>query len=141
MLQVEYEHRVHLQTQVMEKLAVAPDEVELSVLRFVIMRKPREVQKAPTLTIDGKAGEVQKGVIMRTAIQKTGAEIHKGLKAKLNQCGGVGQCSTCWVNVVDGMENLSERTDVEVKKGAKRPDTYRMSCQSLVNGDVTVQIP
>lgn len=120
---------------VMELLIAAPEEVELEIQRTVIVRKPKVV---PTLTIDGEAAPVERGVILRTAIRGTGAELYKGMMSKMNQCGGVGGCNLCWVDVLDGAENLSPPTDVEKRKGKKKPPTYRMSCQAVVNGDVSV---
>lgn len=35
------------------------------------------------------------------------------MMAKLTNCGGYGQCGTCIVEIVEGMENLSSRTEVE----------------------------
>lgn len=58
---------------------------------------------------------------------------------KLMNCGGYGQCGTCIVEVVEGMENLSPRTDVENRKLKRKPDSYRLACQTLVNGDVSVR--
>ncbi|MGB3496463.1 MAG: 2Fe-2S iron-sulfur cluster-binding protein [Elainellaceae cyanobacterium] len=58
---------------------------------------------------------------------------------KLMNCGGYGQCGTCIVDIVEGMENLSPRTEVEDRKLKKRPDTYRLACQTLVNGPITVR--
>lgn len=57
---------------------------------------------------------------------------------KLRNCGGYGQCGTCIVEVVEGMENLSPRTQVENKKLKKKPQNYRLACQTLVNGPVSV---
>lgn len=89
--------------QVMEKLVNAPDEVEIGVLRFVVVRRPKQEALASTLTVDGSSEGVVQGTILRTAIQDRGIELYKGVMAKMQQCGGVGQCSTCWVNVIDGM--------------------------------------
>ena len=123
----------------MELLVAAPDEVDLSVSRNVVVR--RKLVK-PTLSVDGSSVEVTQGVILRTAVQETGATVHTTLMAKMNSCNGGGQCATCWVNVVDGAENLSELTAVEKKfVGKKKPETYRLSCQAVVNGDVSVEIP
>ena len=83
---------------------------------------------------------VEKGVVMRTAIQANGLEIHKGMKAKMSSCGGVGQCASCWVQVLDGADNLSARTQNEQKRGASRPDTWRMACQACVEGPVSVDV-
>ncbi|ERN41314.1 ferredoxin [Rubidibacter lacunae KORDI 51-2] len=55
-------------------------------------------------------------------------------KGKMINCGGYGQCGTCLVEIVEGMENLSERTPVEVKRLSKRPDSFRLACQILVKG-------
>ncbi|MEQ9001615.1 MAG: 2Fe-2S iron-sulfur cluster-binding protein [Coleofasciculus sp. B1-GNL1-01] len=61
------------------------------------------------------------------------------LKGKLMNCGGYGQCGTCVVEVVEGMENLSPRTEVEQRKLKKKPESYRLACQTLVNGPVSVK--
>ena len=58
---------------------------------------------------------------------------------KMMNCGGYGQCGTCIVEIVEGMENLSPRTKVEEQKLKKRPPNYRLACQTLVNGQVTVR--
>ncbi|MEQ9553921.1 MAG: 2Fe-2S iron-sulfur cluster-binding protein [Coleofasciculus sp. G3-WIS-01] len=60
-------------------------------------------------------------------------------KGKLMNCGGYGQCGTCIVEVVEGMENLSPRTEVEQRKLKKKPESYRLACQVLVNGPVSVK--
>ncbi|WP_204104571.1 MULTISPECIES: 2Fe-2S iron-sulfur cluster-binding protein [Spirulina sp. CCY15215] len=61
------------------------------------------------------------------------------LKGKLMNCGGYGQCGTCIVEIVEGMENLSERTDVEKRKLKRKPPSYRLACQTIVNGPVSVK--
>lgn len=58
---------------------------------------------------------------------------------KMMNCGGYGQCGTCIVEIVDGIDNLSPRTEVEQRKLKKRPETYRLACQALVNGPVSVK--
>jgi len=58
---------------------------------------------------------------------------------KMMNCGGYGQCGTCVVEIVEGMENLSPRTEVENQKLKKKPDTFRLACQTLVNGPVSVK--
>jgi len=61
------------------------------------------------------------------------------LVGKMTNCGGYGQCGTCIVEIVEGMENLSPRTEVEQRKLKKKPETYRLACQTLVNGSVSVK--
>lgn len=58
---------------------------------------------------------------------------------KMTNCGGYGQCGTCIVEVVEGAENLSEKTDFEKRKLRKKPDSYRLSCQAIVNGPVSIK--
>jgi ferredoxin len=60
------------------------------------------------------------------------------LTGKLMNCGGYGQCGTCIVEISEGMENLSPRTEVENRKLRKKPESYRLACQTLVNGPVSV---
>ncbi|WP_413161521.1 2Fe-2S iron-sulfur cluster-binding protein [Capilliphycus salinus ALCB114379] len=57
---------------------------------------------------------------------------------KMMNCGGYGQCGTCIVEVVEGMDNLSPRTDAEKRILKKKPDSYRLACQTLVNGPVSI---
>jgi ferredoxin len=61
------------------------------------------------------------------------------LVGKMSNCGGYGQCGTCIVEIVEGMENLSERTEFEQRKLKKKPESYRLACQTLVNGPVSVK--
>lgn len=58
---------------------------------------------------------------------------------KLMNCGGYGQCGTCIVEVLEGMDNLSSKTEVENSKLKKYPDTYRLACQTTVNGPVSIR--
>lgn len=61
------------------------------------------------------------------------------LKGKLMNCGGYGQCGTCIIEVVDGMDNLSPRTPIENAKLKRKPETYRLACQTLVLGNVSIK--
>lgn len=60
------------------------------------------------------------------------------LGGKLRNCGGYGQCATCVVEVTQGIENLSPRTDFENRRLKRKPDNYRLACQAMVNGPVTI---
>ncbi|MEY3255455.1 MAG: hypothetical protein RLZZ29_586 [Cyanobacteriota bacterium] len=77
------------------------------------------------------------GANLRLKALENGIDIYK-LWGKMTNCGGYGQCATCIVEVTEGMENLSSRTDVEKRKFKNSPDTYRLACQTLVNGPVSV---
>ncbi|MBD2449989.1 (2Fe-2S)-binding protein [Nostoc sp. FACHB-152] len=77
------------------------------------------------------------GANLRLKAVENGIDIYK-LIGKMTNCGGYGQCGTCVVEIVEGLENLSPRTDFENRKLKKKPDNYRLACQTLVHGPVSV---
>jgi len=52
-----------------------------------------------------------------------------------NSCGGVGVCSRCKVQVVEGAANLSAPTRME---STRVSGDERLACQAVVNGDCAV---
>jgi len=111
--------------------------------------------------------EVPEGTNLRDAAIKAGVNVHQGLNGfaagvnKLVNCHGFGQCGTCRVKVLKGMENVSEMRRLErwrftipvptpLTPGGVDPlpclayigneETMRLSCQTVVNGDVEVEI-
>ena len=92
--------------------------------------------------------EVEAGSNLRTAAQKAGIEVYKGISRYLN-CLGHGMCGTCRVLVKSGMDNLSPRTVLEKINLNLHPITMlasighenemRLACQVMVNGDCTVE--
>lgn len=78
------------------------------------------------------------GTNLRQKALENGIDLYT-FKGKLTNCGGNGQCATCVVNVVEGGEHLSPRTDFEVRRLKKKPDTYRLACQAMVNGSVSLE--
>ena len=61
-----------------------------------------------------------------------------------HNCGGNCACTTCHVIVRDGAANLSEMEEDEEDKLDQAPGLTpysRLGCQSVVTGDVTVEIP
>ncbi len=77
------------------------------------------------------------GANLRQKAVQNGIDIYSW-KGKLTNCGGNGQCGTCIVEIVAGMENLSPKTDFEKRRLKKKPDNYRLACQTLVNGEVSI---
>ncbi|MBN3873733.1 MULTISPECIES: 2Fe-2S iron-sulfur cluster-binding protein [unclassified Nostoc] len=77
------------------------------------------------------------GANLRLQAMQNNIDIYT-LIGKMTNCGGNGQCGTCVVEIVEGLENLSPRTDVENRKFKKKPENYRLACQTLVNGPVSV---
>lgn len=80
---------------------------------------------------------IANGANLREKALQNGIDIYKW-RGKLINCGGYGQCGTCIVEIVSGMENLSPKTDFEARKLKKKPENYRLACQTLVNGSITI---
>jgi len=56
-------------------------------------------------------------------------------------CGGKARCSTCRVEVIEGLDNCSPRNEAEQQMGAKLglPETIRLACQTRIQGDVRMR--
>ncbi|QNI89300.1 2Fe-2S iron-sulfur cluster-binding protein [Synechococcus sp. ROS8604] len=94
----------------------------------------------PTIRFEQEGQQVGciEGANLRKAALSSGVNPYKGLN-NLNNCGGVGQCGTCVIEVLEGAQNLSPRSDVEEVYLSDRPSNYRLSCRTSVNGDVTIR--
>ncbi len=91
-----------------------------------------------TFVKENKDVVVAQGANLREKALQNGIDLYT-LKGKLMNCGGYGQCGTRIVEIIEGMENLSPKTDFELRVLKKKPETYRLACQTLVNGPVTVK--
>ena len=61
------------------------------------------------------------------------------IEGKLGNCGGAGQCSTCFISVEGGSKNsLSPLTSVEEAKLKNRPDNWRLACQTLIKSSAVI---
>ncbi len=78
------------------------------------------------------------GANLREKAIQNGVDIYT-FGGKLMNCGGYGHCGTCIVEIVEGMENLSPKTDFEQRRLKKKPASYRLACQTIVNGPVSVK--
>ena len=94
----------------------------------------------PTINFvnEDKSVTVAEGKNLRQAALENGVDIYK-LVAKMMNCGGAGQCGTCIVDVTEGSDRLSDRTTPEERKLKRKPDTYRLACQTKVMGDISVK--
>lgn len=87
---------------------------------------------------ENKEVEASLGANLRFKAQENNIDIYTFV-GKLTQCGGYGQCGTCVVDILEGGQNLSPRTAVEEKMLRKRPSSCRLACQTIVQGDVSVE--
>lgn len=102
--------------------------------------------------------EVPPGANLRTEAVKAGVNVHQGLNGvgaglnKIFNCHGLGQCGTCRVEIVKGMESTNPMGTLEKFRFRNPvPDpiaplafigheaTMRLSCRTTIHGDVEVQ--
>ena len=88
---------------------------------------------------EGRDVECYPGENLRDVALREGIELY-GLKGRLGNCNGCGQCITCFVEIVGGAgsDSLSPRTGVEDVKLKRRPENWRLACQALVQRSAIV---
>ncbi|QJD31157.1 adenylate/guanylate cyclase domain-containing protein [Methylococcus geothermalis] len=59
----------------------------------------------------------------------------------LHQCGGQARCTTCRIQILDGLSNVSPPSPLEKKVASERgwDEFTRLACQTHVHGDVVVR--
>lgn len=116
----------------------------MPIIKFIKEKKEIEVPVGANLRKEALLA----GVNPHSILNGMGAALSKAI---LN-CHGLGQCGTCRVKIVKGMENTSPMGIIEkIRFHNPIPDplpalayvgneaTLRLSCQTLVNGDIEVE--
>lgn len=101
------------------------------------VQKPAFLSANIKFVEEGKEVVAASGANLRFKALENGVDLYT-FAGKMMNCGGYGQCGTCVVEITEGMENLSPRTEVEERKLKKRSANCRLACQVLVNGPVSV---
>jgi ferredoxin len=130
---------------VMELIVGAPETVELQLLvKGPETEEPMEFAEGTVVEIkvkqDGKPDLVMNAKVgdnLRQTLLDNGFEVYQGLKQKLGNCGGAGQCTFCAVDFVES-EGWLERSDYEDKKLRKNPDA-RLACLNSIQGPATIR--
>eukprot|EP00566_Odontella_aurita_P016398 CAMPEP_0113538360 /NCGR_PEP_ID=MMETSP0015_2-20120614/7321_1 /TAXON_ID=2838 /ORGANISM="Odontella" /LENGTH=248 /DNA_ID=CAMNT_0000437923 /DNA_START=135 /DNA_END=881 /DNA_ORIENTATION=+ /assembly_acc=CAM_ASM_000160 len=95
-----------------------------------------------TITViqDGKETPVQAkvGDNLRKTLLENKIELYRGLKKKLGNCGGGGQCTYCAVDFVKS-EGWAERSEYEEGRIGKYP-TARLACMNNIMGPATIRV-
>ena len=87
---------------------------------------------------EGRDVECYPGENLREVALREGIELY-GIKGKLGNCGGCGQCITCFVDVEGSSPGaLTAQTAVEEQKLRRRPQSWRLACQTLVEQSLVV---
>jgi len=87
----------------------------------------------PDKVIQAKVGDN-----LRKTLLDNKVELYRGLKKKLGNCGGGGQCTFCAVDFVDS-EGWQARSDYENGKISKFP-TARLACLNNIQGPATIRV-
>lgn len=92
------------------------------------------VFRVPKIQVEGReAFEVAEGTKLVLGLEDNGVDI-------LHRCGGNLRCTTCRVEVLEG--DAGQQSEAERAKLSEKgfdPDSYRLSCQIRVPGDLTVR--
>jgi ferredoxin len=117
-----------------------PETEEAVVEEAVIQESTKPVFQSASINFvkEGKEVVAAQGANLRMKAIENQVDLYT-FSGKMMNCGGYGQCGTCIVEIVEGIENLSPRTAFEDRKLKKKPASYRLACQALVNGAVSVK--
>ncbi len=93
----------------------------------------------PTVTFRGEAIECERGAILRDVLAAAGLSPHNG-RSNVANCRGHGSCGTCAVAVSGAVSDPTRRERMRLSVPPHDPDGgLRLSCQTRVDGDVTVE--
>ncbi|CAA3014262.1 photosynthetic NDH subunit of subcomplex B 3, chloroplastic-like [Olea europaea subsp. europaea] len=121
-----------------ETTATSPVEKPEIELEF-IGPKPGADGKPPVDRAKAISGEK----LLRNIMLDNNIELYAAY-GKVMNCGGGGSCGTCIVEIIDGKDLLNERTNTELRYLKKKPEPWRLACQTIVgnkenSGKVVVQ--
>lgn len=82
--------------------------------------------------------EVDTETDLRTALRAAKVDLYT-IRGKMSNCGGNASCGFCVIDVLEGAGNTNGLGMREERLLAKKPDTYRLACQTRIHGPVTVR--
>lgn len=91
------------------------------------------IQDGAETQIQGRVGDNLRKTLLDNKI-----EVYRGLKQKLGNCGGAGQCTFCACDFVES-QGWSERSDYEDGRLAKSPNA-RLACLNNIQGPATINM-
>jgi len=90
----------------------------------------------PDIILNAKVGDN----LRKTILNNKEIELYRGLKKKLGNCGGGGQCGFCAVELIDEEGCWGERSDYEKQKiGKKESEKCRLACMNNIAGPAVVR--
>ena len=110
--------------------SAAPTEPQFAVGETVIITV---IQDGAETQIQGRVGDN-----LRQTLLDNNIEVYRGLKKKLGNCGGAGQCTFCAVDFVES-EGWQERSEYEDGRLSKAVNA-RLACLNNIQGPATIQM-
>jgi len=114
---------------------VAAEEYEIGTTVTIQVEQPDK----PYITLEGKVGDN----LRKTLLANKDIELYRGLKKKLGNCGGGGQCGFCAVELTDDSEGgvWGERSEYEDTRIGRKAGTegHRLACMNNIVGPATVK--
>ena len=110
--------------------AAAPAEPQFTVGETVTITV---IQDGAETEIQGRVGDN-----LRKTLLDNNIEVYRGLKQKLGNCGGAGQCTFCACDFVESQGWL-ERSDYEDGRLAKSPNA-RLACLNNIQGPAKINM-
>ena len=105
---------------------------------MVDIKVQRPATGKPDIIINAKVGDN----LRKTLLANPEIELYRGLKKKLGNCGGGGQCGFCAVEFIDDSGEAKvwgTRSEYESKKiGKNGSETQRLACMNNIVGPATV---
>ncbi|XP_044487481.1 photosynthetic NDH subunit of subcomplex B 3, chloroplastic [Mangifera indica] len=86
----------------------------------------------PDCTPDVHFRTARGGQKLRNIMLDGNIDLYGPYARPLLNCGGGGTCCTCMVEVIQGKELLSQKTDKEKEKLKRQPKNWRLACQTTV---------
>lgn len=111
----------------------AAEEIDAFPIGTTVAIKVLDNNGTPETVIEGKVGEN-----LRETLLANNIEVYQGLKQKLGNCGGGGQCTFCAAEFLES-EGWLERSEYEDKRLAKAPKA-RLSCLNDIQGPATIRL-
>nr|WDA42958.1 photosynthetic NDH subunit of subcomplex B 3 [Fagopyrum tataricum] len=106
----------------------SPSDQEPACINFAFVHSVLLPDGTPDVHIRTTTG----GQDLRTIMLDNQIELYGPYARALLNCAGGGTCGTCLVEVVEGKEILSPRTDKEREILKKKPKNWRLACQTTV---------
>ncbi|KAK6268081.1 hypothetical protein QUC31_012241 [Theobroma cacao] len=120
--------RIRTVSTVLESESLAREPEEPPAVDFAFVHSVLLPDGTPDVHFRSACG----GQKLRDIMLDNNIELYGPYARPLLNCAGGGTCGTCMVEVVEGKELLTPRTDKEKEKLKRKPKNWRLACQTTV---------